>query len=60
MPPMQRGSGGNSFLIENRLLLNEEVASKGIINCTHAVELRNIGKYLYKIECKWENKISNV
>jgi hypothetical protein len=26
---------------------------------TNVVELRNIRKYLYKIRCKWENKICN-
>jgi hypothetical protein len=33
---------------------------KRIINCTNVVELRNIGKYLYEIRCKWENKIHNI
>jgi hypothetical protein len=40
--------------------VNEDVAYKRIRNCINAVELRNIGKYLYKIICKWENKISNI
>jgi hypothetical protein len=33
-------------------------ATKRIINCTNYLELRNIGKYLYKIICKWENKVN--
>jgi hypothetical protein len=42
------------------LTVNDEVAYKRIINCTNVGELRHIGKLLYKIRCKWENKISNI
>jgi hypothetical protein len=42
------------------LKINADVAYKRIINFTHVVELRNTGKYLYKIRCKWEIKISNI
>jgi hypothetical protein len=42
------------------LRLNEWVAFKKIINCTNIIELRNIGSFLYKIKCKWENKIRNL
>jgi hypothetical protein len=38
-------------------IINEEVAYKKIINCTNTVELRNLGRHLYKIKCKWENII---
>jgi hypothetical protein len=38
-------------------IINEELAYKKIINCTNTVELRNLGRYLYKIKCKWENRI---
>jgi hypothetical protein len=48
------------FLSRKRLRLNEWVAYKKIINCTNITELRNIGSYLYKIKCKWENKIRNL
>jgi hypothetical protein len=37
--------------------INEELSYKIIINCTNSVELRNLGRYLYKIKCKWENRI---
>jgi hypothetical protein len=33
------------------LIIKEEVAYKIIINCTNAVELRYIGKNLFKIRC---------
>jgi hypothetical protein len=48
------------FLSRKWLIVNEEVTYKRAINCTNAVELRNIGKYLYEIRCKWENKISSI
>jgi hypothetical protein len=37
--------------------INKDVAYKWIINCTNAAEWRNVGKYLYKIRCKWKNKL---
>jgi hypothetical protein len=41
-------------------IINEEPAYKKIINCTNTVELRNLGRYSYKIKCKWENKIKEL
>jgi hypothetical protein len=41
------------------LTVDKEVAYKRVINCNNAIELRNIGKSLHKILCKWKNKISN-
>jgi hypothetical protein len=38
-------------------IINEEVAYKKIIICTNTVDLRNLGRYLYKIKCKWEKRI---
>jgi hypothetical protein len=48
------------FLGRKWLTVNEEVAYKRIINLTNAVELRSIGKYLYKIRCNYENEISSI
>jgi hypothetical protein len=45
------------FLSRKLQIINEELAYKKIINCTNTVELRNLGIYLYKIKCKWENRI---
>jgi hypothetical protein len=42
------------------LRLNEWIVFKIIINCTNSIESRNTGSYLYKIKCKWENKIRNL
>jgi hypothetical protein len=30
------------------------------MNCTNTTEVRSIEKYLYKIRCEWENKISSI
>jgi hypothetical protein len=48
------------FLSRKWLMLNEWIAYKKIINCTNITELRNIGICLYKMTCKWENKIRNL
>jgi hypothetical protein len=42
------------------LRVNEKLGYKRIINCTNAVELKYIEKYLYKVRYKWENKISKI
>jgi hypothetical protein len=39
------------------LTVKEEIACKKIISCTSTLEIRNIRSYLYKIRCKWENRI---
>jgi hypothetical protein len=41
-------------------IINEELAYKKIINYTNTVELRNLDRYLYKIKCKWENRIKEL
>jgi len=38
------------------LIFNEVVACKIIITCTKAVLLRNTGKQLCEMCCKWKNK----
>jgi hypothetical protein len=45
-------------LVFTLIIINDDVAYKRIINYTDVVELRNIGTYLYKIRCGFENKIS--
>jgi hypothetical protein len=47
------------FFNRKWLIVNEEVTYKRI-NYTNVVELENIGKYLYRIRCNWENKISSI
>jgi hypothetical protein len=42
------------------LRLNELIVLKKIINCNNSIELRNRGNYLYKIKCRWDNRIRNL
>jgi hypothetical protein len=42
------------------LTINGEIACKKIINCTNTLEIRNLGSHLYKIKCKWENRIKEL
>jgi hypothetical protein len=49
-----------TFLSSKCLNINEVVAYKRILNCTNVADIRNIEKYLYKIRCKWQNKVSNI
>jgi hypothetical protein len=32
-------------------IINVQLAYKKIINCTNTVDIRNLGRYLYKIKC---------
>jgi hypothetical protein len=48
------------FLSRKWLRLSELIVLKKIINCNNGTEFRNIGRYLYKIKCKWENRIRNL
>jgi hypothetical protein len=47
------------LLCRKWLIVNEEIPYKRIIPCSNGVELRNTGKYLHKIRCKRDSKISN-
>jgi HKD family nuclease len=46
-----------TVLSSNWLNIDEDVAYKRIMNCTNVADLRNVGKNLYTISCKLENKI---
>jgi hypothetical protein len=48
------------FLSRKWLSLNELIVLKKIINFNNRIEFRNIGKYLYKIKCKWNNRLRNL
>jgi hypothetical protein len=48
------------FLSRKWLMISEWIVYKKIINCTNIIDLKNIGIYLYKMTCKWENKIRNL
>jgi hypothetical protein len=48
---LKRGREGNIF-IRNWFVIDVEVADKGMIKFTKAMQLRNIGECLYKAGCK--------
>jgi hypothetical protein len=48
------------FFSRKWLGLNELIVLRKIINCNNSIVLRNIGNYLYKIKCKWDNRIRNL
>jgi len=37
--------------------INEETAYERVINCTKIKELKNLGKLLQKLRCKWEKQV---
>jgi hypothetical protein len=36
---------------------NEDLAYRKTISCTNVTKINSLGKYLFKIKCKWENKV---
>jgi hypothetical protein len=45
------------FLCKKWLDLNQDLVLKKIINFCSVLDLRNIGKYLFRVKGKYENKI---
>jgi hypothetical protein len=43
---------GTIFFSRKLLIIDDEVPYKRLINCTNAIELSNIGEYVYKTRCK--------
>jgi hypothetical protein len=41
-------------------IINDELTYKKIIYSTNSAELRNLGRYLYKMKCKWESRIKEL
>jgi hypothetical protein len=37
--------------------INEDLVYKKIICCTNVNGIKLLGKYLFKVKCKWENKV---
>jgi hypothetical protein len=37
--------------------INEDIAYKKIIGCKNVKKIKLLGKYLFKVKCKWENKV---
>jgi hypothetical protein len=56
---MPRNKNAERTTLEQEMSDSEELAHKKIINCTNTAELRNLGRYLYKLKCKWEIELRN-
>lgn len=42
---------------ENKFwMISDETAYKKIISCTQIIQLKHLGKFMYKLRCKWENQ----
>jgi hypothetical protein len=37
--------------------INDDLVCKKIICCTNVNRIKHLGKYLFKVKCKWENKV---
>jgi len=37
-------------------MISDETAYIKIISCTKIIELKHLGKFMYKLRCKWENQ----
>jgi hypothetical protein len=37
--------------------INEDLAYEKIIDCKSVKKIKLLGKYLFKVKCKWENKV---
>jgi hypothetical protein len=37
--------------------INEEVAYRKMLRCTNKMTIKNMGKLLFRVQCKWERKV---
>jgi hypothetical protein len=37
--------------------INEDLVYKKIVGCTNVNKIKLLGKYLFKVKCKWESKV---
>jgi hypothetical protein len=40
--------------------INEEIAYRKVLRCTKKMMVKNIGKLLFMVKCKWEGKVKNL
>jgi len=40
--------------------MNEETAHKKVTSCTKVTELKNLGRFLCKLICKWKNHVEKI
>jgi hypothetical protein len=49
-----------TFYNDRWLYINEETAHKKVISFTKITELKNLGRFLYKLICKWKNHVEKM
>jgi hypothetical protein len=37
--------------------VNEEVTYKKMLSCTNKMTVKNMGTFLFRVQCKWERKV---
>jgi hypothetical protein len=37
--------------------INQEVAYRKMLSCTNKMMVNNMGKFLFRVPCKWERKV---
>jgi hypothetical protein len=45
------------MLCRRWLDINEEVAYRKMLSCTNKMTVKNMGKFLFRVQCKWEMKV---
>jgi hypothetical protein len=47
-------------VVKQWLDTNEEVVYRIMLSCTNKVILKNMGVFLYRVQCKWERKVKEI
>jgi hypothetical protein len=47
-------------LCKSWLDINEEIAYRKVLSCTKKIMVKNIGKFLFRVKCKWEWKVKKM
>jgi hypothetical protein len=45
------------MLCKRWLDINEDVAHKKMLSCANKMTVTNMGKFLFRVLCKWERKV---
>jgi hypothetical protein len=48
------------MLCKRLLDINKEIAYKKVFSCTKKMMVKNIGKFLFRVKCKWEGKVKKL
>jgi len=56
------GSHGKScfYCVNDKWLKHKEIAYKKVTNCSKSIELKDLGRFLCKMKCRWENQVKKL